>query len=300
MATPLSDKIRALINQANLTTEASDATLEAAVRTLCEGYNGGKNIPSSPLVLRGGLSSRLAAILAYANETTGNGDTTMSDAIKALCDGYGGEDEIIFYDKLLTDGVACVLTDYVPNSVSTQSIYFKGVMPSYVTGAIWYGSVAGSSSTAPAFQLYQSSSTNSSYRRYSYFAFGSGTRASHAFASGTIITDIDATITKISSTSVHFDVKTGSLSASVDKTITEMSSSAFPNMVVLGKNDRGISQTCNLPNGSYVRKFEIVDSVRGTLTYLPCTCNGESGLYEINEGKFFGCPNGESLIAIND
>ena len=91
MATPLSDEIRALITFANETTEAGDTKLGDCVKTLCEGYNGGKNLPSSPLVVpSGAISSRLAALLAYANETTGAGDTTMGDAIRTLCEGYGG------------------------------------------------------------------------------------------------------------------------------------------------------------------------------------------------------------------
>ena len=95
----LKPKIQALIDYANETTEAGDVTLGDAVKTLADGYNGGANVPSAPLVIPSGeMSAKLAALLAYSNEVTGAGDTRMGDAIKTLCEGYGHEDELILYD----------------------------------------------------------------------------------------------------------------------------------------------------------------------------------------------------------
>ena len=99
----LKPKIQALIDFANETTEAGDVTLGDAVKTLADGYNGGANVPSAPLVIPSGeMSAKLAALLAYSNEVTGAGDTRMGDAIKTLCEGYGGGEPtppgVVFYD----------------------------------------------------------------------------------------------------------------------------------------------------------------------------------------------------------
>lgn len=91
----LKPKIQALIDFANETTKAGDVLLGDAVKTLADGYNGGANVPSAPLVIPSGeMSAKLAALLAYSNEVTGAGDTRMGDAIKTLCEGYGGGEPI--------------------------------------------------------------------------------------------------------------------------------------------------------------------------------------------------------------
>lgn len=87
----LKPKIQALIDFANETTEAGDERLGDAVKTLCDGYNGGGSAPSAFPTLSGEMSSKLDALLAYSNGVTGAGDTRIGDAIRTLCEGYGGE-----------------------------------------------------------------------------------------------------------------------------------------------------------------------------------------------------------------
>lgn len=98
MATPLSDDIRALIAYSNEITKHDDTKLGDCIRTLTQGYNGGSNAQSSPLVMpTGALSHRLASLLAYANEITGENDSTIGDAVKTLCYGYGAAAQPDFY-----------------------------------------------------------------------------------------------------------------------------------------------------------------------------------------------------------
>lgn len=120
----LKPKIQALIDLANETTEAGDVTLGDAVKTLADGYNGGANAPSSPLVIPSGeMSAKLAALLAYSNEVTGAGDTRMGDAIKTLCEGWGGGSDLVFYDRLVGDGVAYIDTGV--RIAATDVIYME-------------------------------------------------------------------------------------------------------------------------------------------------------------------------------
>ena len=286
MATPLSDEIRALITFANETTEAGDTKLGDCVKTLCEGYNGGKNVPSSPLVVpSGAISSRLAALLAYANETTGAGDTTMGDAIRTLCEGYGGG-ELIFYEKLVTDGVAWIITDYFPSAENTRGIRAKGNIPFNVTSGNNQGIYGVNSSTSV-----------SSYRTFSQIAWFNGRTVVYAKIqissnpynthTGTTVNDFDVNCYIDNDGLYHIEsIINGTLVTYKPSSHTSLGVATY-GLGIFADNKRGVADT-HCSSGVSISKFEIEDAELGTLTYVPCTYNGEAGLWCLQTETFFG------------
>ena len=267
MATPLSDEIRALITFANETTEAGDTKLGDCVKTLCEGYNGGKNLPSSPLVLpQGAISSRLASLLAYANETTGAGDTTMGDAIRTLCEGYGGG-ELIFYEKLIGDGKAYINTGapYVEGYTYAARLCIPQTTNSWVMGA-WTGN-KGVTVT----------------RNGIYVRLRLNTADTNAVSIGSDVVgyhDIDFVFTTQSNISYTLDnttINTG-----------RMTSNGGSNVFLFGySSGSAVGTYARNPSSfqSYTVKNESLNEV---MHLVPCTYNGEAGMWDLVSQTFFG------------
>lgn len=67
-----------------------------------------REFPNTPLAFQ------LASLIAYANETTGAGDTLLGDAVKTLVEGYG-QGDLVFYDKLVSDGIAYINLNVTPS-----------------------------------------------------------------------------------------------------------------------------------------------------------------------------------------
>lgn len=274
MATPLSDEIRALITFANETTEAGDTKLGDCVKTLCEGYNGGKNLPSSPLVVpSGAISSRLAALLAYANETTGAGDTTMGDAIRTLCEGYGGG-ELIFYEKLIGDGTAYINTKYIPTTNLTRLFVDFSANAAFaeVLGCR-SGSTSNNSVNLTTGSLNKSPTYSIFYRNNVSYNLG--------------VTATNGWKVTIKATETGYDAETlyaGSSSPSV-RSITKQTNVPNCPMTIFGSNVNNVHQTYT--NTLVVKRVEIVDGST-SLHLVPCTYNGEAGMWDLVEGKFYG------------
>lgn len=267
MATPLSDEIRALIAYANETTEAGDTKLGDCVKTLCEGYNGGKNLPSSPLVVpQGAISSRLAALLAYANETTGAGDTTMGDAIRTLCEGYGGG-ELVFYEKLIGDGVAYINTGapYVEGYTYAARLCIPQTTNSWVMGA-WTGN-KGVTVT----------------RNGNYVRLRLNTADTNAVSIGSDVVgyhDIDFVFTTQSNISYTLDnttVNTG-----------RMASNGGSNVFLFGYSS-GAAVGTYARNPSSFQSYTVKnESLNEVMHLVPCTYNGEAGMWDLVSQTFFG------------
>lgn len=286
MATPLSDEIRALIAYANETTEADDTKLGDCVKTLVDGYNGGSNVPSSPLVIpTGALSSRLASLLAYANETTGAGDTLVGDAIRTLCEGYGGG-ELIFYEKLVTDGVAWIITDYFPSAENTLGIRAKGNIPFNVTSGNNQG-------------IYgcNSSSSVSAYRTFGQIAYLNGRAAVYAknqtisnpynLHTGTTVNDFDVNCYIDNDGLYHIESSINGTLVTYNPSSITRGGVATYGLGIFADNQRGEAKT-HCGNGVSISYLEIKDAELGTLTYVPCTYNGEPGMWDLANQKFYG------------
>lgn len=268
MATPLSDEIRALITFANETTEAGDTKLGDCVKTLCEGYNGGKNLPSSPLVVpSGAISSRLAALLAYANETTGAGDTTMGDAIRTLCDGYGQGGELIFYEKLIGDGTAYINTGapYVEGYTYAARLCIPQTTNSWVMGA--WTSNKGLTVT----------------RNGNYVRLRLNTADTTAVSIGSDVVgyhDIDFVFTTQSNISYTLDNTTINTGRNV--------SNGGSNVFLFGYSS-GAAVGTYARNPSSFQSYTVKDeSLNEVMHLVPCTYNGEAGMWDLVSQTFFG------------
>lgn len=274
MATPLSDEIRALITFANETTEAGDTKLGDCVKTLCEGYNGGKNLPSSPLVVpSGAISSRLAALLAYANETTGAGDTTMGDAIRTLCEGYGGG-ELVFYEKLIGDGTAYINTKYIPTTNLTRLFVDFSADAAY---ADVLGCRSGSTSNN---SVALSTGTQNKSPTYSIFYRNNVSYNLGATATNGWKVTIKATETGYNAETLY----AGSSSPSV-KSITKQTNVPNCPLTIFGSNVNNVHQTYT--NTLVVKRVEVVDGST-SMNLVPCTYNGEAGMWDLVSQTFYG------------
>lgn len=299
MATPLSDEIRALITYANEKTQAGDTTLGGAVKTLCDGFGGGGNVPSSPFpVPRGPLSSRLAALLTYANETTGAGDTSIGDAVRALVDGYGaGTKELVFYDKLVTDGTAVIQTDYVA-TLNTVGLYLDGYMSEFTPNAHFLGSTASSSASGSSCRIYVSGSTNTAYRKYAYGKIMTGSNPYALLPTGTVISDLKIRVTIDEAGNHNVWAESGGQTGENSYTYTRSNLGSVP-LAIFALNYQSQDYRNNLPAGSYIRKVEIEDTELGTLTYVPCTYGGEPGMWCLQKNEFYGNAAGSGAFSVD-
>lgn len=284
MATPLSDKIRALITYSNEITENGDTKLGDCVRTLVQGYNGGSNVPSSPLAIpTGPLSSRLASLLAYANETTGVNDTLLGDAIRTLCEGFGNEEPsggLVFYDRLVTYGKAYIATDYKLTDAIT---HIEGI----------WKPINGGSSTFFGARNFSTSSNHAgiwagNLTRTVYCTFG-GTGSTIASSDNTenfIVVDIEdgnGTIA-IRNASKSFTVGTSHPTASMGLFAKLMSS--------------GIQAYST--DGTYIKYLQIKEGDTTAIHLVPCTYNGEPGMWDLVEQKFYGNANSVGHFEVED
>lgn len=275
MATPLSDEIRALITFANETTEAGDTKLGDCVKTLCEGYNGGKNLPSSPLVVpQGAISSRLAALLAYANETTGAGDTTMGDAIRTLCEGYGGG-ELIFYEKLIGDGTAYIDTKHVPTT-ALKYICIDCISKEQNTNVAGCRNATTSNNNLSFYigSLNRTATYSIFYRNIVNYNYGTTAENGWTIKVEEIETGYDVT------------TKAATLSSGSTRSITKYTNVPNCSFHLFSVNTNGKADT----NGSghlEMKRFELVDGST-SLHLVPCTYNGEAGMWDLVSQTFFG------------
>lgn len=271
MATPLSDEIRALITFANETTEAGDTKLGDCVKTLCEGYNGGKNLPSSPLVVpSGAISSRLAALLAYANETTGAGDTTMGDAIKTLCDGYGQGGELIFYESIIghKTNKPYIDTGFIPNNESGMYVDMTCM----------------TRDDAVAVGCRNQSNSNSRFfignATYIYAGWNSNINLSGTISSWN--KRVQVSMNLLNSRTVKCEG-----AYEYNGSITDDLAANTRN-VYIGVNHNGTA-----PLGTYgsVAKIHRVKLSQGDAIvhdFVPCTYNGEAGMWDLVSQTFYG------------
>lgn len=294
MATPLSDEIRALIAYANETTEADDTKLGDCVKTLVDGYNGGSNVPSSPLVIpTGALSSRLASLLAYANETTGAGDTLVGDAIRTLCEGYGQGGELVFYEKLITDGEAVCTTDieaaYERYDGATFIYDFDWIQSTYnasVMGAVFYGNRNVNLGVSVNNRL-----------TYSYFsqqtgAYRSDTMAYTSLTSGTRYKAIIAPV--LEDIKLYENGAPYCYGASMPP---EMTSRQSCPLSLLGHTNRFGTPT-PAPANSATYGFRVEKNGEVLHNLVPCTYNGEPGMWDLVEQKFYGNANTSGAFSV--
>ena len=281
MATPLSDEIRALITFANETTEAGDTKLGDCVKTLCEGYNGGKNVPSSPLVVpQGAISSRLAALLAYANETTGAGDTTMGDAIRTLCEGYGGG-EVVFYESIATDRTAYIDTGVLANGVLSSMVSFRWMGPGSSPDTVILGARKDSGNTRYFLSaLYVNS-----------LAFGTGSynpiteKIGASMRTHYLVSQF--TTIRSGNSKSYFTVQESGYNSEVTKssdTVTDTNKSLY-----LFRNNYSTPSSCNSYMSIHEVKIWDDDTMTNLILHLvPCTYNGEAGMWDLVSQTFFG------------
>lgn len=278
MATQLSDEIRALIDYANATTENGDTRLGDCIRTLVEGYNGGNNIPSSPLVIpTGAISSRLASLLAYANEATGAEDTRIGDAIKTLCDGYGGGDKLVFYDKLTGDGDAYIDTGIVING--TTDVISMDAMCG-VRNVVFFGA---RSSYTSILQLSQQNVIQKNIRVF----IGSATAS-------TLNTD------GVHSKIVNMEMNLPSLTfTSGTQSGTLPRNTGIPNLSVwLFKSNNTYGTSTN--GASTFSNFKVTRAGSVIIDLYPCKKNGEPGMWDVISEAFFGNANTSGTFTVSN
>lgn len=289
MATPLSDEIRALITYANEKTQAGDTTLGGAVKTLCDGFGGGGNVPSSPFpVPRGPLSARLAALLTYANETTGAGDTSIGDAVRTLVDGYGaGSKELVFYDKLISDGTAYIATDYIPGAnFKRLNLDFVGLTQfndilgtrNYLTSNNAFAITVGSLNRTATYSIFSRNNVNYNYG---------------------VLAELGWNVL-IEESGANYNVSTTRVGGSPSpRTVAKATNYPSNPLYVFGINN-GASVTPSYA-GTIIRGLEIEDGDR-KIHLVPCTYGGEPGMWDTISERFYGNANpaGGAFTAEND
>lgn len=203
---------------------------------------------------------------------------------------------LVFYDRLVTDGKAYILTNYYSSADTTKSVRVVGCIPKdVISGTTWYvlGSQSGSSTSSPRTSLY----VGMLYSRVGYYAKLNNSINPSIYRAGTFVGEFDL--------KAHIDNDDLQYCSVEDSTGTYKSSGYSGRtgthnipLAIFGNNYMGTEIQNLMPTGSYINKIEIIDDAQGKLIFFPCTFMGEAGLYDIINGVFYGNANSEGKFEV--